>query len=137
MCTFEFEIAPSLEHHNLVILSSIFKKHGRFENLCKLCIMIWNRNSANLRRSGVTAIYVEDVIFEGTKNGIFYSTIVKIQLANTCAICNLLTEDIFIMMLLGMGEEGKKKEELHNIRPKSSKTSQKSEFCLNPTPFFF
>ena len=36
-----------------------------------------------------------------------------------------------------MGEEGKKKEELHNIRPKSSKKSHRSEICLNPIPFFF
>ena len=66
------------------------KKRGCLKNLFKFSTRTWNLDSASLRRLGVTSIYAEDIIFEGAKNGIFYSTVVKIKLANTFAIKNLL-----------------------------------------------
>ena len=78
MCTFEFKISPTLEHRKSVILSSVSKEYGRFKNLCKSFAKIWNQNSASLWLLIVTLIYVEDIIFEGVNNGIFYSKVVKI-----------------------------------------------------------
>ena len=51
---------------------------------------------------------MEDVIFEGANNGIFYSTVVKIYHANTHVINTILSEIIIILLLFGGEERGKR-----------------------------